>query len=214
AGKVKVEMNFLPTSYVPCEQCGGRRYRDEILELVWKGKNIADMLEFTFTEAAEFFSFDYYLKETFSLMVEAGLGYLRLGQISPTLSGGEAQRLKLASELARGIDKGKHGRGATAKPNLYILEEPTIGLHPSDTLKLISMLHRLVDEGNTVVVIEHDVDVISEADYLIELGPGGGAKGGSLIYQGSARKILDNGKSNTRAFLKGIAKEIDSKEGS
>tara|TARA_B100001769_G_C22036675_1_gene557068 strand:+ start:132 stop:1028 length:897 start_codon:yes stop_codon:yes gene_type:complete len=202
AGKVKVEMNFLPNSYVPCEECGGKRYRDQVLELEWNGKNIADVLDFTFEQASAFFAFDHYLKDTFSLMVETGLGYLRLGQISPTLSGGEAQRLKLASELARGIDKGKHGRNPRTKPNLYVLEEPTIGLHPSDTLKLIKMLHRLVDEGNTVVVIEHDVDVIAEGDYLIELGPEGGEKGGFLLHQGTVRQTLTNKKSKTAPFLK------------
>lgn len=202
AGKVKIEMNFLPNSYVPCEECGGKRYRDQVLELEWNGKNIADILDFTFEEATAFFTFDHYLRDTFSLMVETGLGYLKLGQISPTLSGGEAQRLKLASELARGIDKGKHGHRPKTKPNLYVLEEPTIGLHPSDTLKLIKMLHRLVDEGNTVVVIEHDVDVIAEGDYLIELGPEGGEKGGFLLHQGTVRQSLTNKESKTGPFLK------------
>ena len=202
AGKVKIEMNFLPNSYVPCEECGGKRYRDQVLELEWNGKNIADVLDFTFEQATAFFAFDHYLRDTFSLMVETGLGYLKLGQISPTLSGGEAQRLKLASELARGIDKGKHGRNPRTKPNLYVLEEPTIGLHPSDTLKLIKMLHRIVDEGNTVVVIEHDVDVIAEGDYLIELGPEGGEKGGFLLHQGTVRQTLTNKKSKTGPFLK------------
>ena len=203
-GKIKIEMNFLPNSYVPCDECGGKRYREQILELTWNGKNIADVLSFTFEQATEFFAFDHYLRDTFSLMVETGLGYLKLGQISPSLSGGEAQRLKLASELARGIDKGKHGHRAKTKPNLYILEEPTIGLHPADTLKLIHMLHRIVDEGNTVVVIEHDVDVIAEGDYLIELGPCGGEKGGHLLHQGTVRQNLANKKSKTAPFLKGI----------
>jgi excinuclease ABC subunit A len=201
-GKVKIEMNFLPNSYVPCDECGGKRYREQILGLTWNGKNIADILAFTFEQAAAFFAFDHYLRDTFSLMVETGLGYLKLGQISPTLSGGEAQRLKLASELARGIDKGKHGHRPRAKPNLYVLEEPTIGLHPTDTLKLIRMLHRIVDEGNTVVVIEHDVDVIAEGDYLIELGPSGGEKGGYLLHQGTVRQNLANKKSKTAPFLK------------
>jgi excinuclease ABC subunit A len=202
-GKVKIEMNFLPNSYVPCDECGGKRYREQILELTWNGKNIADILAFTFEQATAFFAFDHYLRDTFSLMVETGLGYLKLGQISPTLSGGEAQRLKLASELARGIDKGKHGHRPRTKPNLYVLEEPTIGLHPTDTLKLIQMLHRIVDEGNTVVVIEHDVDIIAEGDYLIELGPCGGGKGGHLLHQGTVRQNLANEKSITAPFLKG-----------
>ena len=206
AGKIKIEMNFLPNSFVPCEQCGGKRYREQVLELLWNGKNIADILDFTFEQAAEFFAFDHYLKETFSLMVETGLGYLKLGQISPTLSGGEAQRLKLASELSRGIDKGKHGRRSSRKPNLYVLEEPTIGLHPSDTLRLMRMLHRMVDEGNTVVVIEHDVDVIAEGDYLVELGPKGGGEGGYLLHQGTVRRNLCNRKSKTGPFLKGVVR--------
>jgi excinuclease ABC subunit A len=201
-GKIKIEMNFLPNSYVPCDECGGKRYREQILELTWNGKNIADILAFTFEQATAFFTFDHYLRDTFSIMVETGLGYLKLGQISPTLSGGEAQRLKLASELARGIDKGKHGHRPRTKPNLYVLEEPTIGLHPADTLKLIHMLHRIVEEGNTVVVIEHDVDVIAEGDYLIELGPGGGEKGGHLLHQGTVRKNLANKKSKTAPFLR------------
>ena len=116
--KIKMEMNFLPNSYVPCDECGGRRYREEILKLKWNGKSIADILDLTFEEASSFFEFDHFLQSTFSLMVETGLGYLKLGQPSPTLSGGEAQRLKLAAELATGIDKGKHGTRAVKKPNL------------------------------------------------------------------------------------------------
>lgn len=204
AGTIKIEMNFLPNSYITCDECSGQRYREEILNLDWKGKNIAEILNFTFDEAASFFKFDHYLEATFSLMVETGLGYLRLGQPSPTLSGGEAQRLKLASELARGIDKGKHGHRPRCKPNLYVLEEPTIGLHPSDTQKLITLLQRLVEEGNTVVVIEHDVEIIAEADHLIELGPNGGEKGGKILHFGSVEQSLRNGKSRTAPFLKGI----------
>ena len=127
-------------------------------------------------------SWVFVLKENFGLMVETGLGYLKLGQASPTLSGGEAQRLKLASELTKGIDKGKLSSKPTNKPNFYVLEEPTIGLHQKDRLKLLQLLRRLVKEGNTVVVIEHDVDLIAHADYIIEMGPGGGVKGLSLIH--------------------------------
>ena len=177
-------MNFLPNSYVPCDECGGRRYREEILKLKWNGKSIADILDLTFEEASSFFEFDHFLQSTFSLMVETGLGYLKLGQPSPALSGGEAQRLKLAAELATGIDKGKHGTRAVKKPNLYVLEEPTIGLHPTDTRKLIHLLHRLVEENNTVVVIEHGVEIIAEGDYIIELGPKGGEKGGEILHRG------------------------------
>jgi excinuclease ABC subunit A len=199
-----MEMNFLPNSYVPCDECGGKRYREEMLKLGWKGKNIAEILAFTFEEASSFFKFDHFLESTFSLMVETGLGYLKLGQPSPTLSGGEAQRLKLAAELATGIDKGKHGYRAVKKPNLYVLEEPTIGLHPSDTQRLIQLLHRLVEEKNTVIVIEHDVEVIAEADYLIELGPEGGKGGGKILHRGTVLQALSNKRCRTAPFLKGV----------
>jgi excinuclease ABC subunit A len=204
AGTIKMEMNFLPNSYVPCDECGGKRYREEMLKLGWKGKNIAEILAFTFEEASSFFKFDHFLESTFSLMVETGLGYLKLGQPSPTLSGGEAQRLKLAAELATGIDKGKHGYRAVKKPNLYVLEEPTIGLHPSDTQRLIQLLHRLVEEKNTVIVIEHDVEVIAEADYLIELGPEGGKGGGKILHRGTVLQALSNKRCRTAPFLKGV----------
>jgi len=204
AGKIKMEMNFLPNSYVPCDDCGGQRYREEILKLKWKGKSIAGILDLTFEEASAFFEFDHFLESTFSLMVETGLGYLKLGQPSPTLSGGEAQRLKLAAELATGIDKGKHGSRAINKPNLYVLEEPTIGLHPTDTQRLIHLLHRLVEENNTVVVIEHDVEVIAEGDYIIELGPKGGEKGGEILHCGTVLQALSNKKCRTAPFLKSL----------
>ena len=135
-------------------------------------------------------------------MIETGLGYIKLGQISPTLSGGEAQRLKLSAELANGVDKQKHRKLRKPKPTLYILEEPTIGLHTADCKKLILLLHRLVDEGNTVIVIEHDTDVIAEADFLFEIGPNGGAGGGKIICKGSVEKISTNLKSHTGPFLR------------
>ena len=204
AGRIKIEMSFLPNSYIRCEECDGKRYKDEILSLYWHGKNISEILDFTFEEAAEFFKFDHFLLETFSIMVETGLGYIKLGQISPTLSGGEAQRLKLASELSNGIDKLKHRKLLRRKPNLYILEEPTIGLHTLDCKKLILLLHRLVDEGNTVIVIEHDTDVIAEADFLFELGPTGGNSGGKLIYKGTAEKLTCSATSNTAPFIKKV----------
>ena len=204
AGRIKIEMSFLPNSYIQCEECSGKRYKDEILSLYWHGKNISEILDFTFEEAAEFFKFDHFLLETFSIMVETGLGYIKLGQISPTLSGGEAQRLKLASELSNGIDKMKHRKLLKQKPNLYILEEPTIGLHTLDCKKLILLLHRLVDDGNTVIVIEHDTDVIAEADFLFELGPSGGNNGGNLIYKGTTEKIANSSKSNTAPFIEKV----------
>ena len=201
-GKNKVEMNFLPDSYVVCQECKGLRYRREILELRWKGKSVADILDLNFAEAERFFNFDHFLKSTFGIMIETGLDYLKLGQVSPTLSGGEAQRLKLGAELASGIDKGKYRHRAQSRPNLYILEEPTIGLHTKDCQNLILLLHRLIDEGNTIILIEHDVDLIAEADYLIELGPEGGNGGGRLLHQGTVEKILTNKKSKTAPFLR------------
>ena len=200
-GKNKVEMNFLPDSYVVCQECKGLRYRREILELKWNGKSIADILDLNFAEAESFFHFDHFLKSTFGIMIETGLDYLKLGQVSPTLSGGEAQRLKLGAELASGIDKRKYTHRPQAKPNLYILEEPTIGLHTKDCKNLILLLHRLIDEGNTVILIEHDIDLIAEADYLIELGPVGGNEGGRLLHQGTVKQMLTNKKSKTAPFL-------------
>ena len=204
AGRIKVEMSFLPNSFVQCSECKGKRYKEEILGLYWNSKNISEILDLTFEEAAEFFKFDHFLFETFSIMIETGLGYIKLGQMSPTLSGGEAQRLKLASELALGIDKQKHRKLLKSKPTLYILEEPTIGLHTLDCKKLILLLHRLVDEGNTVIVIEHDTDIISEADFIFELGPVGGMQGGKLLYNGITSKILTDKKSLTAPFLKKV----------
>jgi len=203
AGNIKLEMNFLPDSYVVCQSCNGKRYKDEVLNLCWHGKNIAEILEMTIEEAIEFFSFDEILKETFQLIYKTGLGYLKLGQTSPTLSGGEAQRLKLASELAKGIQsKGKFVRNT--KKNFYVLEEPTIGLHPKDCEKLIMLLHQLVDEGHTVVVIEHDVDVIAEADFLIEIGPKGGNDGGQLLHHGSVKSLLKKKTSPTAKFIQKV----------
>jgi excinuclease ABC subunit A len=201
-GKVKLEMNFLPDSYISCSSCNGKRFKDEILSLTWNEKNIAEILNLTFEEARDFFDFDHSLKETFSLMVETGLGYLKLGQASPTLSGGEAQRLKLASELSKGIDAFKYSNRPKAKPTFYVLEEPTIGLHQKDRMKLLHLLRRLVKEGNTVVVVEHDIELIAAADYIIEMGPGGGEEGGQKIFQGSVNNLLKSKRSLTAAFVK------------
>jgi excinuclease ABC subunit A len=202
AGRVKLEMNFMPDTYVPCEACGGRRYGPELAEIRWNGATIADVLDMTFEEAAAFFSFDSQLGAMLQLMVETGLGYLTLGQSSPTLSGGEAQRLKLVSELAKGLPTLKERRYATTRPNLYILEEPTIGLHLHDCERLIQLLHRLVDQGHTVIVIEHQLDLLAEADYLIEIGPGGGEAGGRVLYQGPVNGLLNRGNSPTAPFLR------------
>lgn len=204
AGRIKVEMNFLPNSYITCSECNGARYRQEILGLQWNGKNISEILDLTFEEASNFFNFDHFLSETFSIMVETGLGYIKLGQISPTLSGGEAQRLKLSAELALGVDKQKHRKLRKLKPTLYILEEPTIGLHTEDCKKLILLIQRIVNEGNTVIVIEHDTDIIAEADFLFELGPTGGENGGEVIFKGTTSQILSNKVSLTAPFLKKV----------
>jgi excinuclease ABC subunit A len=202
AGRIKLEMNFMPDTYVPCEDCGGRRYGPELADIRWNGASIADVLDMTFEEAAAFFAFDSQLGAMLKLMAETGLGYLTLGQSSPTLSGGEAQRLKLVSELAKGLPTLKERKFATVQPNLYILEEPTIGLHLHDCERLIQLLHRLVDQGHSVIVIEHNLDLLAEADYLVEIGPGGGEAGGHVLYQGPVEGLLDLGNSPTAPFLR------------
>ncbi len=160
------------------------------------------MLRLTFEEAAEFFSFHTDLSQVCRLMVDCGMGYLTLGQSSSTLSGGEAQRLKLVTELSKGHATYRERSRGTAPRNLYILEEPTIGLHLSDCEKLIGVLHSLVDQGHTVVVIEHNLDLIAEADYVVELGPGGGPEGGEMIYQGALAGLLKSSRSPTAPFLR------------
>ncbi|MEZ5413571.1 MAG: excinuclease ABC subunit UvrA [Opitutaceae bacterium] len=201
AGRIKLEMAFMPNTYLPCEDCGGSRYAADLAGITWKGKNIGGVLQLTFEEAAAFFDFHSQLSEVCRLMVDCGLGYLTLGQSSPTLSGGEAQRLKLVTELARGLASyTERSRGETPQ-NLYLLEEPTIGLHLSDCEKLIHVLHSLVDQGHTVVVIEHHLDLLAEADYLVELGPSGGPDGGQLLYQGPVNGIAKIKRSPTAPYL-------------
>jgi excinuclease ABC subunit A len=191
-GTIKVEMQFLPDVYVACEECLGRRYNDETLSVLYKGKTIHQVLEMTFEQGLEFFSAIPSIKRTLEQLVEMGLGYLTFGQPSPTLSGGEAQRVKLIAELS------KPSRGKT----LYILDEPTTGLHMADIEKLLKVLQQLVDRGNTVVVIEHNLEVIKEADYIIDLGPEGGAAGGRICAQGNPYEILKQEKrSYTARFL-------------
>jgi len=193
-------MNFLPDASVVCEECGGKRYRGDLLDIHWRDRSIADVLAMSFEEAADFFSFDRRIHEVLSLMVETGLGYLQLGQPSPTLSGGEAQRLKLVSELAGS------GSGSTGFENLYLLEEPTIGLHLKDCERLTGLLHRMVDNGHTVVVIEHQADIIAEADYVIEIGPGGGDQGGAVIFSGTPEELAKKKNSPTAPCLRGLLK--------
>lgn len=202
AGRVKLEMAFLPNTYVTCEECGGSRYGAEITDIYWNEKSIADVLQMSFEEAAAFFSFHHTLSAVCALMVDTGLGYLTLGQSSPTLSGGEAQRLKLVSELAKGVTSVKEIKQGRKRKNLYLLEEPTIGLHLSDCSRLVEVLQQLVDQGHTVVVIEHHLDVLAEADYLIELGPQGGAAGGKLLYQGAPLGLKKVKNSPTGSYLK------------
>ena len=201
AGRLKLEMNFMPDTYLTCEDCQGRRYGTELDELRWHGKSIADVLAMSFEEAAAFFSFHTQLSGLMQLMVETGLGYITLGQYSPTLSGGEAQRMKLVSELAKGQPSFKERQYNKGQGNLYILEEPTIGLHLADVERLTELLHRLVDSGHSVIVIEHHLDLIQEADYLIEIGPDGGDAGGQLLYQGNVAGLKSCPTSVTAKFL-------------
>ncbi|MBI5692507.1 MAG: excinuclease ABC subunit UvrA [Verrucomicrobia bacterium] len=202
AGRIKLEMAFMPDTYLPCDTCRGSRYSSELSELTWKGKNIGQVLELTFEEAAQFFDFHSQLAQVCQLMVDCGLGYLTLGQSSPTLSGGEAQRLKLVTELSAGLATYRERSRGEQPRNLYLLEEPTIGLHLSDCEKLIRVLHALVDQGHTVVVIEHHLDLLAEADYIVELGPVGGPAGGELIYQGPLAGLLKVRRSPTAPYLR------------
>lgn len=203
AGRIKLAMNFLPDTYVDCEECQGKRYAAELADIRLQGKNIAEVMNLTFEEAAEVFQFHGRLKAMLDLMVKTGLGYLTLGQSSPTLSGGEAQRLKLVSELAKGLTVQHRGiRPGNGARNLYIMEEPTIGLHLSDCEKLIDVLHHLVDQGHTVIVIEHHLDLIAEADYVVEIGPEGGDAGGEILYQGPVIGLLNQKSSPTAPYLK------------
>ena len=202
AGRIKLEMAFMPDSYLPCDDCGGSRYGPELADIAWKGKTIGQVLQLSFDEAAMFFAFHSQLSQVCQLMVDCGLGYLTLGQSSPSLSGGEAQRLKLVTELAHGLQTYKERSHNIAVRNLYLLEEPTIGLHLSDCEKLIRVLHNLVDQGHTVVVIEHHLDLLAEADYVVELGPNGGPNGGEILYQGELAGLLKVKRSPTAPYLR------------
>ncbi len=192
-GVVKIEMHFLPDVYVECEQCGGMRYNDETLRVRYKGRNIADVLRMTVAEAVEFFAGIPAVRERLAVLERVGLGYVRLGQPATTLSGGESQRIKLARELA------KRSTGRT----LYVLDEPTIGLHFEDVRRLLEVLFMLRDRGNTVVVIEHNIDVIKSADYVIDLGPEGGDEGGRLVAAGTPEEVAQVEGSHTARFLRG-----------
>ena len=196
-GLIKIEMHFLPDIYVPCEVCKGKRYNHETLEVKYKGKTIADVLNMTVEEALEFFSNIPKIKQKMQTLYDVGLGYIKLGQPSTTLSGGEAQRVKLATELS------KRATGKT----LYILDEPTTGLHIADVHRLVDILQRLVDTGNTIIVIEHNLDLIKTADYIIDLGPEGGDGGGEVVAVGTPEQICKNDRSYTGKFLKKYLEE-------
>jgi excinuclease ABC subunit A len=191
-----IEMNFLPDVYVPCEKCNGKRYNRETLEIRYKGKSISDVLDMTVDEAVEFFTNVHYLYRKIKVLQDVGLGYISLGQSAVTLSGGEAQRVKLATELAK-KDTGK---------TFYILDEPTTGLHFQDISHLLDVLYKLVDRGNTVMVIEHNMDVIKVADYIVDLGPEGGDGGGTILYQGVPEGLVKIKESHTGRYLKGELK--------
>ncbi|AEJ42500.1 excinuclease ABC subunit UvrA [Alicyclobacillus acidocaldarius] len=193
-GIIKIEMHFLPDVYVPCEVCKGKRYNRETLEVTFKGKNIADVLDMTVEDACAFFENIPRIRRRLQTLVDVGLGYIKLGQPATTLSGGEAQRVKLASELHR------RSNGRT----LYILDEPTTGLHVADIERLLTVLHRLVENGDTVLVIEHNLDVIKTADYLIDLGPEGGSRGGQVVAAGAPEEVCRNPQSHTGRFLRPI----------
>jgi len=196
-GQIKIEMHFLPDVYVPCETCHGRRYNRETLEVRFKGKSIADVLEMSVEEALEFFAKIPKIRRRLQTLHDVGLDYIRLGQPATTLSGGEAQRVKLAAELSK-IATGK---------TLYILDEPTTGLHFADIEKLLEVLQRLVDSGNTVLVIEHNLDVIKQADWIVDLGPEGGEAGGEVIATGTPEQVADVEESHTGQFLRGVLEQ-------
>lgn len=195
-GIIKIEMNFLPDVYVPCEVCHGTRYNSETLKVRYKGYNISDVLNMTVAQALKLFGPIPKIRRKLQTIMDVGLGYITLGQSATTLSGGEAQRMKLASELHR------RQTGKT----FYILDEPTTGLHADDIKRLLAVLHRLVDAGNTVLIIEHNLDVIKTADYLIDLGPEGGAGGGEVIATGTPEKIAATPNSYTGQYLQPVLK--------
>jgi excinuclease ABC subunit A len=191
-GLIKIEMHFLPDVYVSCEVCKGKRYNRETLEIKYRGKSIADVLDMTVSEALQFFENIPTIKRKLQTLYDVGLGYIHLGQQATTLSGGEAQRVKLSTELSK----------VSTDQTLYILDEPTTGLHFEDIKMLLNVLNQLVDKGNTVIVIEHNLDVVKTADYIIDLGPEGGDEGGFVIAAGTPEKVARTKGSYTGEFLK------------
>jgi excinuclease ABC subunit A len=193
-GTIKIEMNFLPDVYITCDVCGGRRFNKETLEIRFKGKNIADVLDMGIEEAAEFFAPIPHIARKMETLLSVGLGYVKLGQSALTLSGGEAQRVKLSLELS------KRGTGRT----LYVMDEPTTGLHFADVKQLMEVVQRLVDQGNSVVMIEHNLDVLLQADHIIDLGPEGGEKGGGIVAIGTPEAVARCEASYTGQYLKAM----------
>jgi excinuclease ABC subunit A len=218
AGQIKLEMNFLPPAFVRCETCGGSRFNRETLDIEYNGKNIAQVLELSVEEAMEFFAAMPRIKRSLQALCDTGLGYLKLGQQSPTLSGGEAQRVKLVTHLLTGLKESQQqqlfdaneqgiqskGDSKPLKRNLFILEEPTIGLHMADVQRLVDVLQRLVDAGHSVIVIEHNLDLVAEADWLIDLGPEGGEGGGRIVAQGTPEQVARAKNSHTGKFLRSV----------
>ena len=196
-GLIKIEMHFLPDVYVTCDHCKGRRYNRETLEITWRGKSIADVLEMTVEEGLDYFKAVPAIREKLETMLRVGLGYVRIGQQATTLSGGEAQRVKLSKELSR------RATGRT----IYILDEPTTGLHFHDIAKLLEVLQELVDHGNTVIVIEHNMDVIKTADWIIDMGPEGGDGGGLVVAEGTPETVADVAGSHTGSYLARLLKK-------
>jgi len=195
-------MHFLPDVYVTCDACDGKRYNRETLEVTYKGKSISDVLEMTVADGVKFFEKNPQISEKLKALDEVGLGYIRLGQSATTLSGGEAQRVKLAKELSR------KSTGRT----LYILDEPTTGLHTHDIARLLGVLHKLVDAGNSVLCIEHNLDVIKTSDWVIDIGPGGGTKGGYVVAQGTPEDVVKTKESVTGEYLKPLLDKNSAKK--
>jgi excinuclease ABC subunit A len=208
AGVIKLEMNFLPPAFVKCESCNGSRFNRETLDIEYAGKTVAQVLDLSVEEALEFFAAHRKIHRALQALHDTGLDYLKLGQTSPTLSGGEAQRVKLVSHLLAGLREGTDRTNATdgarAGRNLFILEEPTIGLHMADVRRLVDVIQRLVDAGHTVIVIEHNLDLVAEADWVIDLGPEGGEGGGRIVCEGTPEHIARNKHSHTGRFLRSV----------
>jgi excinuclease ABC subunit A len=201
AGTIKLEMNFLPPAFVRCEVCNGSRFNRETLDIQFNSRNIAEVLDLSVEEALVFFAPFQKIKRALQALADTGLGYLKLGQTSPTLSGGEAQRVKLVTHLLSGLREPDLFQ-RVPKHNLFILEEPTIGLHIADVRRLVDVLQRLVDAGHSVIVIEHNLDLIAEADWLIDLGPEGGEGGGAIVAEGTPEDVARNRRSHTGRFLR------------